>query len=119
MLGGKLVVPNGQPPRPRGHILGTLTYGDSAVAIAFDDRVLAHLQIVIGSKLRRNENFFFSWSEGGDAGGGRGTLWFDPGIPLRFKFSAGAVPAINRDWVELLNRSASSNQGMLLLPEPA
>jgi hypothetical protein len=98
--------------------LGTLTYGDSAVAITFDDRVLAHLQLVIGSKLRRHESFFFSWSEGVDAGGGRGTLWFDSSIPLRFKYSSGASPAINRDWVELLNRSASSNQGMMLLPEP-
>jgi hypothetical protein len=32
--------------------MGTLTY-DSKLAVSLDDRVLAHLQVVIWSKLRR------------------------------------------------------------------
>ena len=34
--------------------MGKLTY-DSTMTVDFDDRVLAHLQLVIGAKLRRAE----------------------------------------------------------------
>ena len=40
-------------------LMGTLTY-DSKLAVSFDDRILAHLQVVIGNKLRRGEPFFFT-----------------------------------------------------------
>ncbi len=43
--------------------MGTLIYGDSGLIVDFDDRVLAHLQIVIGAKLRRHEGFFFTWKD--------------------------------------------------------
>ena len=36
--------------------MGKLTY-DSTLTVDFDDRVLAHLQLVIGAKLRRAESF--------------------------------------------------------------
>ena len=34
--------------------LGTLVYGPTETEVEFDDRALAHLQLVIGAKLRRN-----------------------------------------------------------------
>jgi len=42
--------------------MGKLTY-DSTLTVDFDDRVLAHLQLVIGAKLRRAESFYFSWRD--------------------------------------------------------
>jgi hypothetical protein len=42
--------------------MGRLTY-DSHFSVDFDDRTLAHLQLVIVAKLRRNEAFFLSWRD--------------------------------------------------------
>jgi hypothetical protein len=42
--------------------MGKLAY-DRSLTIDFDDRTLAHLQIVIGMKMRRGESFYFSWKD--------------------------------------------------------
>lgn len=39
--------------------MGKLYY-DSTLNTDIDDRTLAHLQVVIGAKLRRGESFYFS-----------------------------------------------------------
>jgi hypothetical protein len=39
--------------------MGRLTY-DSTNTIEFEDRLLAHLQVVIGQKIRMQESFYFS-----------------------------------------------------------
>lgn len=44
--------------------MGTLFYGDNRFAIGIDDRSLAHLQLVILAKLRRDESFSFTWHKG-------------------------------------------------------
>ncbi|SMQ74980.1 hypothetical protein [Agreia sp. VKM Ac-1783] len=43
--------------------MGKLIYGDAEIEIEFDDRALTHVQLVLGSKLRRGESFFFSWKD--------------------------------------------------------
>jgi hypothetical protein len=43
--------------------MGTLNYAKTTVE--FDDRVLAHLKVVIVSKLRRGEPLQLSWKEPG------------------------------------------------------
>ncbi len=93
-------------------------YGSSGVAIAFDDRALAHLQVVIGSKLRRHEPFFFAWADGVEKGSGRSAIWIDEAIAIRFVYSNSVRPALNRDWVELLGNSANSSTGLLFTAEP-
>jgi hypothetical protein len=50
--------------------MGVLIYGSGA-EYEIEDRVLAHLKVVIAAKLRRQENFFLSWSNDADAGSGR------------------------------------------------
>ena len=102
----------------RGTALGKLLYGDSAREIEFDDRVLAHLQIVIGAKLRRHECFFFSWKDDPIVGNGRSSVWIAPSVPLFFKFSALARPTINREWLEELTVSSNNAQGLYLSSEP-
>jgi hypothetical protein len=49
--------------------MGKLVYAGTT-EIGFEDRVLAHLQIVIGLKLRRKEGFFFSWRDDQASGTG-------------------------------------------------
>jgi hypothetical protein len=99
--------------------MGVLNYGSSAGhPIEFDDRTLAHLQVVIGSKLRVHQSFFFSWLETVDGGGGRGSIWIDGSIPLAFTYSTAQRFPINRDWLEVLMTSANSSTGLQLIPEP-
>ncbi|MFP7760683.1 ATP-dependent DNA ligase [Marisediminicola sp. LYQ134] len=97
--------------------MGKLLYGMSGVEIGFDDRVLAHLQVVIGAKLRRGENFYFSWKDDPAVGDGRSTVWLSESIPLYFKYSGGKMPSLNREWIEALMTSANSGQGLQLSEE--
>ncbi|WP_382309475.1 ATP-dependent DNA ligase [Herbiconiux sp. UC225_62] len=97
--------------------MGTLTY-DSTLTVDFDDRTLAHLQLVIGAKLRRSEAFFFSWKDDPANGDGRSSIWIRPEIPISFKFYGSRQPAINRSWVDQLMLTANSPNGLQLVPEP-
>jgi hypothetical protein len=98
--------------------MGRLVYGQRGFEIPIDDRPLAHLQVVMGSKLRRNESFFFSWTNGLAAGSGRGTAWIQPAIPLLFLYSGNTAPQLNRDWLEKLLELANSPQGLHIVDEP-
>lgn len=97
--------------------LGKLTY-DSRLTADFEDRALAHIQLVIGAKLRRGESFYFSWVDEAHTGGGRSTIWLNPGIPLAYKYAGNRVTSFNRLWVEALSESANSPLGLQLLVEP-
>lgn len=97
--------------------MGQLIYASTFEA-RFDDRVLAHLQIVIVAKLRRQEAFAFSWSKPREDGSGRASLWLHPAIPLVFTFSGGRSPTINREWIDALMNSANSSAGLRIVPEP-
>jgi hypothetical protein len=97
--------------------MGRLTY-DSTLTVDFEDRVLAHLQLVIGAKLRRNEAFYFSWKDDTSIGDGRSTLWIHPTIPLHYKYNGGRPPAINRVWVDELMLTANTPAGLQITPEP-
>jgi hypothetical protein len=91
-------------------------YGES-VRATFDDRVLAHLQIVVGLKLRRNEGFFLSWHDPDGEGAGRNSIWIDSSIPLIFRYNGGRMPKINREWLEILTTSSNSSGGLQLTDE--
>jgi len=97
--------------------MGKLTY-DSTLTADFDDRVLAHIQVVIGAKLRRGESFYFSWRDEPQSGEGRSTVWLNPGIPLAFKYFGGRAPSLNRTWIEALMVTANSSGGLQIVPEP-
>jgi hypothetical protein len=112
-------------PRPRnadrgaeGFVMGKLIYADSDIDIDIDDRALAHLQIVIGSKLRRGESFFMSWKDDPAVGSGRSAIWLDRGVPRYFKFSGSRSPAINREWIAVLAAGANSGAGLVYVAEP-
>lgn len=97
--------------------MGRFTY-EGSVKVDFDDRALAHLQLVIGSKLRRGDSFFFSWRDDVSIGGGRTTVWVHPRSTLVYKFYGGRQPRLNPAWVEALAVTANSSTGLYLVPEP-
>lgn len=97
--------------------MGNLYYGDGAEPIQIEDRALAHLKVVISTKLRRNESFTLSWRHPDGEPSGRSTIWLHPSIPLRFVFENGETPDLSRAWIETLAHSASSSGGITLVDE--
>lgn len=98
--------------------MGRFTY-DSTVQVEFEDRVLAHLQLVIGSKIRRGESFHFSWRDDSSVGDGRTIVWIHPQSSIVYKFYGSRAPVLNREWIDALVQAANSNQGLHVVPEPA
>lgn len=97
--------------------MGHLYYGYSAEPIAIEDRTLAHLKVVLATKLRRNESFTLSWKHPEGEPAGRSTLWVHPSIPLRFVFETPEAPALSQRWLSELATSANSSGGILLTEE--
>jgi hypothetical protein len=98
--------------------MGALRY-DLVSTVDFEDRALAHLEIVIASKFRRNESFNFSWVKDPDVGSGRVTIWMHPAIPLVYEYAGSRTPSVNKAWLEALMMTANSGGGLRLVPEPA
>ncbi len=96
--------------------MGLIYYGGSAMPIRIEDRALAHLKVVIATKLRRSESFTVSWQHPEDFPRGRTTIWLHPSIPLRFVFDDPEPPELNREWIEELATSANSSGGIQLVP---
>ena len=96
--------------------MGQLVY-NSSTWVEMDDRTLAHLQIVIGAKLRRGEGFPFRWALESDEGEVNG-LWIATGISLRFTYDGSDLPQINLDWIDALTAAANSDLGLQMVPEP-
>lgn len=99
--------------------MGVLLYGTGMTRFEFDDRVLTHLQLVMTAKLRRDERFMCTWTLPVDNGGGRISLWFDPGIPVCFQYVRVSVGPVNAAWLDELMRSANSVGGLQVIPEPS
>ena len=98
--------------------MGTLTY-DSKLVATFDDRVLAHLQVVIWAKLRRGEQFSFTWTDAERSRQGRTSIWISPAISLSFDYYGSKVPTLNPIWVDALSKTANSPAGLQIMPEPS
>lgn len=96
--------------------MGTIQYGSSD-DIHIEDRALAHLKVVIATKLRRNESFTLSWRHPEGQQVGRSTIWLHPSIPLRFTFDEPEAPQLNPKWIQDLMQSASSTGGISLIDE--
>jgi hypothetical protein len=94
--------------------MGTLVY-DGADAAGLDDRTLAHLQVIIVNKLRRQESFPFTWSDERRSM----TIWLSPTTPIAFVYHGNRRPRLNRVWLEQLALMANSVGGLTIVPEPA
>lgn len=97
--------------------MGMLFYASEATPLHIDDRALAHLKVVIATKLRRQESFTLSWRHHEDDEPGRSTIWLHPSIPLRFVFDDPESPQLNRTWIDALMHSANSSGGVQVVEE--
>jgi hypothetical protein len=97
--------------------VGSLYYGNDDEPIQVEDRALAHLKVVIATKLRRNESFTLSWRHLDADAAGRSTIGLHPSIPLRFVFQESETPELSRSWIEALAHSANSSGGITLIEE--
>src|SRR3954454_3476602 len=95
--------------------MGTLQA--DGVLVEFDDRLLAHLQIVIVQKLRRGESFLMSWRDAPEAGHGNSALWLHPFQNLFFRFAGARDDQINAEWIEQLLLAANSPRGLVIMQE--
>lgn len=94
--------------------MGSLHYGSPPATFELDDRALAHVELVVLAKLRRNESFALTIDQ---PKGGRSTVWVNAASTLRFEFGGG-THEINREWLDLLIDSANTTTGMRVVPEP-
>ncbi|MCW2288169.1 hypothetical protein [Leucobacter luti] len=95
--------------------MGFLVHGEHEYE--FDDRVLAHLKVVIGQKLMRHEGFFLSWSKTPDEGSGRISLWLSPASTLAFRFGGSKPPEINMLWLKVLSARSHASRGLVVITE--
>lgn len=97
--------------------MGKFIY-DGNVKVDFEDRTLAHLQMVIASKLRRGEPFNFTWRDDTSIGDGRTTVWVHPRCSLVYKYYGSRTPQLNVAWIDALAHTANSATGLYIVPEP-
>ena len=99
--------------------MGKFIYGAPSISVDIDDRVLAHLKVVIVAKLRRGESFTFSWHKTADSGSGHSSVWLNPSVPLEFDFVGSKAPTLNKAWLEELVHLANSPAGLRITAEPS
>lgn len=95
--------------------MGSIFYGEMDHAIHIDDVVLAHLKVVIITKLRRQESFSLSWQHPEGEDPGRSTIWLNQAIPLRFVFDDPETAPLNPEWVATMANSVNSTGGITVL----
>jgi hypothetical protein len=98
--------------------MGKFIYGVPPATVDIDDRVLAHLRMVMVTKLRRSEPFMFEFDLPASEGSGRRSFWVHPAVPMQFHFFGNREPRLNRAWIEELIREASGPMGLRIVPEP-
>ncbi|PRA80784.1 hypothetical protein [Microbacterium sp. MYb66] len=97
--------------------MGTLEYNSARPPIDVDDQTLAHLKIVIGTKLRRHESFMMTWLSDGKPSG-RLTIWMHPSIPLIFAFDDSKMAEIDPSRIERMMENLNA-RGELVLDQLA
>lgn len=75
--------------------MGKLEYNSSRPPIEIEDVTLAHLKIIIGTKLRRQEAFMMTWLPEKKNPAGRLTAWVHPSIPMVLAFDEATMPKID------------------------
>jgi hypothetical protein len=93
--------------------MGHLIYGSSEHAI--DDRTLAHVRAVIGTRLRRGEGFLLSWPRTGP--GRPVALWLSQSTPLQLRFSGAREPRLDPAWLDAMLEMAGSAGGLVLVDQ--
>ena len=83
-----------------------------------DDRVLAHVKAVVTAKMRRGEGFLISWTDSGEVGHGRNSVWVHPECDLHYKFDADTPPKLDPAVLEEMNIQSIQARGIELADAP-
>lgn len=95
--------------------MGKLTYGAIQREIVIDDKLLAHIEVVVLSRLRRNNAFALRWTENVEGGDDvRRTIWVHPNSDLYFEYETPEHGELDREVLDKLAKSADSNAGINL-----
>lgn len=94
--------------------MGNLEYNSSRPPIEIDDATLAHLKVLIGTKLRRSESFMMTWLPDAAGPAGRLTIWIHPAIPLVFAFDDPTMPAIDVKRIESMAQRLNARGELVL-----
>ena len=97
--------------------MGKLIY-NASLAVKLEDRLLAHLEAVIATKLQHGEGCYFSWADSPPGGIGRTTIWLHPHISLSYKYASSRRPPLNTHWIRVLLLTANSPTGLEIVLEP-
>jgi hypothetical protein len=90
--------------------MGQFIY-NSMIHVTVDDTALAHLEAVVGAKLRVNEPFYFSWNWHLSTSDSRTTVWLHPSISVQYRYLAIRRPALDRIGVAQMLLQANSATG--------
>jgi hypothetical protein len=93
--------------------VGTLYYGSARTPIAIDDRLLAHLKVVLTAKLRRNESVLVSWGEL-EKGSGRGSVFIHPTCDLIYRFDGSRRPELDHNLLESMSADSMTSRGLVV-----
>lgn len=89
--------------------MGRIFYGTSDQAIEIENRLLAHVQAVVITKLRRGESFSLTCRS---ADGTREMVWVNSSIPMRIVLDGETDGRLDRELLVQLVESANSNRGL-------
>jgi len=79
----------------------------------FEDRFLAHVQVVLAQKMRRRESFLLSWTAPAhEEAWGRVSIWISPSADVSFRYSGSKSAALNGEWLERMMSATHSTRGL-------
>lgn len=92
--------------------MGHLYYGNTSEPIEIPDSLLAHLKVVITTKLRRGESFTLAWRHEETMEPGRSAIWLQHSIPLRFVFESPEPETLRANALQDFVNQANSSGGL-------
>lgn len=93
--------------------MGRLEYNSSRPPIEVEDDILAHLKVVIATKLRRQESFMMTWPAGAERRS-RLTVWMHPSIPLIIEIDTEKSPTLDPRRIEKMMGNLNSRGELIL-----
>lgn len=101
-------------PSSENAAVGRLRYDGASGPIQIDDITLAHVKVVISTKLRRQESFMMSWRPVDGGQDGRISVWVHTTIPLQFRFDSPERPALDPHRIETMMRAINATGELIL-----
>lgn len=94
--------------------MGRLKYDHTAEAIGIEDETLAHVKVVVATKLRRQESFMMTWLPVDGGPNARMNAWIHPAVPLVFMFDSADVPPIDQRRLEDMMHATNATGELML-----